>query len=138
MGVEKKHHVAWADRIGLPKIWFKDMEACSGAYGTKIYPLLVERFENDIINIKDDGPKLKDKIKAYKRDKLDKLASHYMAGWKETHPYERTNPAHIQDQRNELKMIKSRLLYNYIVQMLEDEGFGFYKGTYDGEMDNWD
>jgi len=131
---DSKHHVAWADRLGLNKLWFDDMKACSLSFGTDEYPIMVARFENDVVNIK-SGPQLKDIITEYKRDKLDPLIDKLLRNWINAYPQESQNSSYLRDQEIFLEKKKTRMLCNFILQLLENNGFGFYKSELDGEYD---
>lgn len=133
----KEHHVAWADRLGLNKLWFEDMKMCSDTFGTDAYPNMVARFENDIINI-NKGPQLKDEIKKYKNNMLDPMLNKQMKDWIDSHLQESQNPSFLRDKEIQLTKKRSELLYNHIIQLLENNGFGFYIGEYAGEYDKWE
>lgn len=123
------HHVAWSDRIGLSKIWFEDIRACSQTFGTEDYPVMVSRFENDMIDIKGDGPSLKQVISDYKDNKLDKIIEEYKQKWLEDHSVESQNPSYVRDMDFFISRVRAQLLYNFMLQLLEDEGFCFYRSN---------
>jgi len=124
--MSKDHHVAWADRLGLNKLWFEDMKMCSLTFGSNDYPIMVARFENDIINIY-KGPQLKKIVKKYKEEKLIPILDKEMQEWITNHQQLAQNPAHLRDKELELNKKQSILLCNYIIQILEDNGFCFYQ-----------
>lgn len=126
---EVSHHVAWADRLGLNKIWFEDMKTCSAYFDTDYYPSAVERFENDIINIRGDGPKLRDKILEYKKNSLEAVVHQAKMNWIATHPMEAQNPSFLRDQESFLERKRAKYLHHFIIQLLEDNGFGFYESN---------
>jgi len=126
MSDNNNFHVIFNDRLGFPKIWHEDMKACSTSFGKPEYPTMVARFENDIINIS-DGANLKDKIQEFKDIKLNVLAEEIMNQWRYEHPIESQNPSYIKDQENLLAYQKAKILYNFIIQLLDNEGFGFYR-----------
>lgn len=108
------------------------MQVCSANFGTTFYPIAVERFENDILNIK-DGPAMKNKINDYKKNTLDPLILSERDEWIESHPQQAQNQSYLRDIELVLKQKKAKLLHNFILQLLEDNGFGMYKGTYEEE-----
>lgn len=110
---------------------------CSAVFGSDAYPIMVARFENDIINI-NKGPQLKDEIKKFKTDELDPMLDDQMKDWIDYHPQEAQNPSYLRDKEIELNKKRSELLCNYIIQLLENNGFGFYIGEYEGEYDKWE
>ncbi len=120
------HHVAWADRIGINKQWARDIEACSESYGTSTYHHMVRRFKNNIPNIK-DGPKLHNII----QDKEDELFTgtfeKMLDNWIINYPQEAENDSYILQKKDEIRMVLNENLYSFIIQLLEDQGFGFYK-----------
>lgn len=123
---ESNHHVAWADRIGLNKQWARDIEACSDSYGTNTYHHMVRRFKNNIPNIH-EGPNLNDMITEYE----DKLFTHekkeMLTTWKQNNPQESDNDSYLLQKEDEIRMYLNEKLYRFIIQLLEDHGFGFYK-----------
>ena len=134
MNDEKKHHVAWADRIGYHKILFQDIQACSMMYGTEEYPKAVWRLYNDILNIK-DGPALKDMVNKYLKEKWAIKRYKVLSSNEELRCGDLSVERDIIDDINGEMM--PELCY-YIKQLLEEYGFGTYKGSYDGDYDNWD
>lgn len=130
---EKKHHVAWADRVDYHKILFQDIQACSVAYGMENYTSAVWRLYNDILNIR-DGPALKYKVNEY----LDKV-------W---YPKRDVLLGNSEDAKSgdlsvieeEIMRIETNMMPEFcyfMKQLLEDCGFGTYKGEYSGEYDTW-
>lgn len=134
MNDEKKHHVAWADRVGYHKLLFQDLQACSISYGTNYFHKAVWRLYNDIVNIK-DGPALKDKIDKYLEEvwipKRNKKLS-------KNDELEYGDLSINKDIMDEITSEMMPELCYFIKQLLEDHGFGTYKGEYDGEYDKWD
>ena len=112
-----KHHVAWADRIGLNKTWAKSIERIWATYGTDEFYDAVWGMRTIIINIK-NGPQLKKEIDKYVEklyeEKNEELKSYY-----DTYAYDSENM--IRD-----KEMLPKLAY-FMIQLLEDHGFGFYK-----------
>ena len=117
----KNHHVAWADRIGLNKTWAKAIERIWAAYGTRDYNNAVWGMHTVLINIK-NGPQLRQLTDKYtaklNKDKQKKLLSHY-----DTSSYDSEN-AILDDE-----MLP--YLANFMIQLLEDHGFGFYESSVD-------
>jgi len=131
---KKSHHVAWADRVGYHKILYQDIFACSATYGTELYPQAVWRLYNDILNIKGDGPKLKDEVNKYletewypKRDETLSKSEAADSG----------DQSVINEELERIERIMLPDLCYFIKQLLEDYGFGTYKGEYGGEYDTW-
>lgn len=124
--MNNEHHVVWSDRLGINKIWFEDWKTCSAYYGTDEYPLAVERFENDIVNV-NDGPALYNEIQKYKKDDLDKQMKLATDDWVRDHPMESQNPSYIRDLNFFLIRKRASYLHHFIIQLLEDNKFGFYK-----------
>lgn len=123
---EQQHHVAWKDRLGLNEQWMRDIMACSANYGSDDYLTAVSRFRDDIVNIK-DGPQLRDIIDRYVDTTLYRMEEEEMRKWIQMFP----NEAKIQEEREaqkfEIRREHARQLYKFMIQLLEDNGFGFYK-----------
>lgn len=130
---QSNHHVAWADRFGLPKQWGRDVEACSESYGTSTYHHMVRRFKNNIPNIK-NGPKLHDTIVAYERKLFSTDKDEMLQSWIKNNPQEADNESFIFQKEDEIRMYLNEELYRFIIQLLENEGFGFYKSN-EGEYE---
>ena len=123
------HHVAWADRIGLPKQWSRDLEKCGETFGTPYYIDAVNRFRNHIINIK-DGPQLSDILDNY----IDTSIQEYKQGafeyWQEKNPRDANIPEITIKIKQEIDYESHKMIEKYILQMLDDNGFGFYKSSF--------
>lgn len=121
----KSHHVAWADRIGLNKTWAKGIERIWATRGTDDFHNAVWGMHVVIINIK-NGPQLRTEIDQYikelRQEKYKKLDSYY-----DTPAYESENTI--------LEEEMLPYLANFMIQLLEDNGFGFYKSEFDGDYD---
>lgn len=128
MNENSDHHVAWADRIGLNKQWAKDIMVCSEAFGSEYYPTAVNRFRNDIINVK-SGPLLKDIIDDYVDDTLLKWKQEELVKWVKDHPQEAMNPSWTRNQKKNIELRMYEYLYNFMIQLLEDYGFVFYESN---------
>ena len=134
---EEQHHVAWADRIGLNKLWAKDILSCSEAYGSSFYEMKVKCFRNDIINIK-NGPQLKTEIDSYVNDVLKKWKDDVLEEWINNNPKEASSTAWIRKIREDINQRACEYLCNFMIQLLEDHGFGFYESNLlsdDGGLD---
>lgn len=111
------HHVAWADRIGLNKTWAKGIERIWAVCGTDEMSNAVWGLHTIIINIK-NGPQLRkiidDEIARLTKEKYEKLG-----------PYIKTVAYDSENVILERELL-SQIAY-FIVQTLEDHGFGFYE-----------
>ncbi len=120
------HHVAWADRIKTGEQWVEDRKACSNAHGTDLYHHMLRRFINNIPNVK-NGPKLHDMIENKKIElftiEFDKL----LMNWANNFPQLAENDSEVLLKKDQISSKLDELLYYYIIQLLEDHGFGFYK-----------
>ena len=123
--MDKEHHVAWADRIGLNKQWAKDIQACSDMFGTDLYSTMVRRFKNNIPNIK-NGVQLYTIIDEYENLDLANKKKQMMFEWKQRYPQEASNRDYVKQKDDELDCWFAEKLYHFILQTLEDYGFGFY------------
>jgi len=128
------HHVAWADRIGLNKQWSRDIEACSDSYGTSIYHHMVRRFKNNIPNI-NNGPDLHDQINKYEKNLFEHDYYELLNNWKQHNPQEADNESFVLQKEDEIRMHLNEELYRFMIQLLENEGFGFYKSKIDEMTD---
>lgn len=124
----KNHHVAWKDRIGLNRVWEKDVLVCSETFGTDNYRSSVNRFRNDIINI-NDGPNLRDMINDYVNITLRDWKIEQFDYWASRNKQESIIPEICNKVNNEIEDESCKLLYNYMLQLLEDNGFLFYKSN---------
>lgn len=125
---EKDHHVAWADRIGLNKQWARDIDSCGAAFGTVMYSDMVRRFKNNIPNI-NNGPQLKDLINSFHNDNLDNEKEKVLLDWKQRYPQEAGNTGFVNQKRDEINHWAAEELYMFMLQLLEDNGFGFYEAA---------
>ena len=122
------HHVAWKDRLGLNKQWMLDIQACSMTHGSTDYVNQVDRFLNDIINIK-NGPHLYDIIKDEWNNKIAVEGERALEQWKRTHLQESRIEEEVRDAQERIRQNQAERLYHFIIQTLEDNGFGFYQST---------
>lgn len=130
MSDEEKHRVAWADRVGINKQWARDIEACSDAFGTDEYATAVRRWRINIPNIK-KGPQLRDLIDKYEREVIEEWKDKQLRDWANDNPDQATNPAYIREKVNNIDEKSNELLYRYMFQLIQDEGFGFYESNID-------
>lgn len=128
----KEHHVAWADRIGLSKRWEDAIKNCYYSYGTTMFPTHVKAFELLMVNIK-EGVALKDKINDYKKIDINNKLDSYKKEWENRYPQQSQNPSYQRDLEIELNKLSAELQFGFMLQLLEDNGFGFYKSTYEEE-----
>ena len=133
MTQEPPHHVAWADRIGLNKLWARDILACSETFGTIYYVNTVKRFRNDIINI-NNGPSLKTLVNQYIEDTINPLKEKLMNEWVANYPQLADNESYVTQKQDEIDQTISEYLCNFMIQLLEDNGFGFYESTVEEDV----
>lgn len=124
----KNHHVAWADRIGLNKLWAKDILNCSESFGTLGYEISVNRFRNDIINIK-NSVQLKSIIDDYVDNTLREWKMVTLDEWNKVNPIAAQNDSWIRDTNKIIEVRSCELLCNFMIQLLEDNGFCFYESN---------
>lgn len=113
------HHVAWADRIGLNRTWAKAIEKIWVTYGTDEYYNAVMGLYSILINIK-NGPQLRTVTDEYVQEKYVELKKK-LEPFTDTYAY-----------RNEKKILEEEMLPDiatFMIQLLEDNGFGFYEST---------
>ena len=126
----EKHHVAWADRIGLNKVWAKNILDCNESFGTSSYPNSVQRLHNSLINIR-NGPQLKKIVDDYEDKTLEDWKKTVKKEWKDNNPKFLSNHGRLKQLDHDINYRSMKMLYNYIVQTLEDNGFGFYESNLD-------
>jgi len=113
------HHVAWADRIGLNRTWAKAIERIWVTYGTNDFGNSVWGLHIVIINIK-NGPQLKTIINEY----ISKLRKEKN---KKLEPYMDTSAYSSENNILEEEMLPG--LAYFMIQLLEDNGFGMYESN---------
>lgn len=123
---ENKHHVAWADRLGLNKIWHDAINYCRMAYGTSEYRQAVFGFYHLMVNIK-DGPQLKTCINEYKDKTWEDNIKKKLGDWIKNNQDFKDELAVIQDEEEKIRDDLMVDLFDYMLQLLENKGFGFYK-----------
>ena len=126
--MEKDHHVAWADRVGLNKQWARDIESCGAVFGTDMYPAAVRRFKCNIPNIK-GGPQLQDEIEDYISNELKQWKKNALAWLIDQNQGETNNPEWLRRAKEDIEKTSHEHLYMYIIQLLEDKGFCFYESN---------
>lgn len=126
MSTENKHHVAWADRLGLNKIWHDAISYCRMSYGTEEYRQSVFGFYHLLVNIK-DGPQLKQIVTDYKSNDWEKKIREQLEKWRTSHPDLRDELDVVQDEEEKIRDDMMSDLFDYMLQLLETKGFGFYK-----------
>lgn len=124
------HHVAWKDRIGLSERWEEAIKGCYYNWGKPSFFNNLDALTHLIVNLK-DGPALYNQLEL-KQVELRKIEEAHMAEWQDRFPSLIENPSYYRD---ELKRYKeqhtSKHFFHFIVQLLEDNGFGFYKARID-------
>jgi len=127
------HHVAWADRLDYNKILHNDIEACSQTYSTEEYHDMVWRFYDDMLNIK-DGPPLREMTNTYIKNNWRPAIQKELLEWINEHQFDAHDPQMIQIEREKIEREHMNELCYFMKQLLEDNGFGFYKSSI--EMEN--
>jgi hypothetical protein len=124
--MENKHHVAWADRLGLNKIWHDAISYCRMSYGTDEYRQAVFGFYHLLVNIK-DGPQLKKTVTDYKNGEWEQKIRVRLQEWRMSHFDLKDEPDVLQDEEEKIRDDFMGDLFDYMLQLLETTGFGFYK-----------
>jgi hypothetical protein len=122
------HHVAWKDRLGLNQQWMRDIQACSASHGTDDYVNQVDRFRNDVVNIK-KGPNLYDDIAKEWDNNISKYGNNLFIEWAKSHPQEAKIAEECDAAQERIRLFQAEKLYHFIIQTLENNGFGFYQST---------
>jgi len=135
---ESNHHVAWADRLDLNKIWHDAINDCRIAYGTPEYRRTVFGLQQLLIDIKgDDAPKLRTLVDIYKNVEWEGKVKQRLDEWKRKNPYPAHKASSIQFAEEQIRNDLLEDLFTYMIQLLENNGFGFYKPEYDGKIETW-
>jgi len=119
------HHVAWKDRLGLNRIWEQSIIRCLNSYGTPGFIDDVNLFHTLIINIK-DGPQLRKIIDDYYNNNIMIWINNGVEEWKQKNKAESSMPELVNRTRKEFKNFYYPYFLSFIMQTLEDNGFGFY------------
>lgn len=140
--MESKHHIAWADRLGLNKIWHDALEYCRMSYGTSEYRQAVFGLYHLMVNIK-DGAQLKDIIDKYRNEEWETKVEVRLNQWSIENPALNDEPSIVQDETEKIRDDLMSDLFDFILQLLEDQGFGFYKSDiidedYNDKIDSTD
>jgi len=122
----KDHHVAWKDRLGLNRIWEQSIIRCLNSYGTTSFIDDVNLLRTLIINIK-DGPQLRSIIDDYYNNTIMIWINNGVEEWKQKNKAESSMPELVNRTRNEFKNFYYPYFLSFIMQTLENHGFGFYK-----------
>ena len=120
------HHVSWKDRLGLNRVWEQDILVCSSLFRTDGYSDAVDRFRNNMINIK-NGPQLRDIVSNYVKGELKDWREGYISKWSEENRSDARVPEILSKTEAEINMKAHELLYNFMLQTLENNGFCFYQ-----------
>lgn len=107
------------------------------AFGTEDYAISVWGFYYDIVNI-NNGPKLKDKLNDYIKTEWRPEIVNKLEVWKKKNPHEAMDPGNVEFESICIEKEMLPELGYFMKQLLEDNGFGFYKSEFDGEYDKWD
>lgn len=123
------HHVVWGDRVDLKGSWGEAIRRISRSTGTDDFENAVWGLKIIIININNtDGPQLRtiidDYIEQLRKEKYEELEPLF------------NTPAY----ENEDIILEKEMLpriATFMIQLLENNGFIFYKSTYEeeGKMD---
>jgi len=124
----KSYRPAWKDRIGLNDRWRRDLDLCSDTFGTAEYIDRVECLRNDLVNIK-DGPQLVDIVKEYVKGDLEDYRNGVLDFWKKENPEFISGDDLVLKVKKEINLEASKMLHHFILQLLENNGFGMYQTT---------
>jgi len=117
--MNEDHHVVWADRVGLNKSWARGIEEMRGTYGSPEFSNKVWGLHTVLINIR-NGPQLRKTVDDFLKKKYDSIE-------KQLEPFINTYA-----YRNERDILEAEMLpelANFMIQLLEDNGFGFYESS---------
>jgi len=95
---------------------------------------MVRRFKNNIPNI-NNGPQLHDMIETYERTLFKHKSQELLEEWIMLNPQEADNESFLLQKEDEIRIHLNEILYRFIIQLLEDHGFGFYKSKIDEMTD---
>jgi len=124
---EKNHHVAWKDRVGLSDRWEELIRVCAYkmANGEKDLPRAVDALQSTLVNIK-NGPQLRNMVQGYRASDLKKVREDAFRKYR-SGQHGRLSESHQREFQAQLVQQEARLVFEYIMQMLEDNGFCFYE-----------
>jgi len=126
--IDSKHHVAWADRIGLNKTWAKNIMSCNESFGTDYYISRVRALHNSIVDVK-NGPKLRTIIDDYFNGELKEWEQLTLDRVKKDNPKKASNRGWLDQKKADISYRSYEKLYSYIVQTLENNNFCFYESS---------
>jgi len=133
--VTNDHHVAWKDRIGLSERWEEAIKGCYYSWGENSFMNHLDALEHMIVNIK-DGPQLHDMVQDYKTNVIQPDLYNQKMKWINDNIELAENRSYIRDLEIQLTRKGGKRLFTFIIQLLEDNGFGFYKSD-DGEVESF-
>jgi len=124
---EENHHVAWKDRVGLSDRWEELIRVCAYkmANGEKDLPRAVDALQSTLVNIK-NGPQLRSMIRAYRSNELKEARLNAYKKYRNAQQGQ-ISSSHQREFQAQLVQQEAKLVFEYIVQMLEDCGFCFYQ-----------
>ena len=126
MSTENNRHFAWADRLGINKILHDAINDCRIAYGTEEYRSKVFSLYHLIPDIR-EGPQLKKMINEYKQTIWERKIRKRLEQWREHNPDLRDELNIMQDEEEKIREDLLPDFFDYMYQMLENTGLGFYK-----------
>lgn len=128
---ETDYHVVWKDRVGLFDEWKRLITECNMAYGSPEYPGAVQCLRINIINIKGEkSPKLRDDVNSFDKKLIERISNARLR--------DNIDPSFYRYDDIETEQRRSEILFQYMIQLLEDNGFISYKAGYEGEYDKWE
>jgi len=130
----KTRHIAWKDRIGLSDRWEEAIKGCYYNWNQPGFTDNLDALEHLLVNVQ-DGPQLRTELKKFKKDQLQKKIQYLKNEWLKKHSEKAENPAFVRDIEIILARKAAKITFSFIIQLLEDNNFGFYKSEYDGEYD---
>jgi len=125
---EKNHHVAWKDRVGLSDRWEELIRVCAYkmANGEKDLPRAVDALQSTLVNIR-NGPQLRSMVLDYRKKDMKDARSQLYQNYIRGRPSSQISGSHQREFESQLVQQEARLVFEFIVQMLEDYGFCFYE-----------
>ena len=125
---EKNHHVAWKDRVGLSDRWEELIRVCAYkmANGEKDLPRAVEALQSTLVNIR-NGPQLRSMVFEYRQGELKQAKEEMYQRYVRGRPRSQLSESHKREFETQLVQQEAKLVFEFIVQMLEDYGFCFYE-----------
>lgn len=133
---KKKKHVAWRDQVGLSKRWEEAIKNCFLSYGTNDFKIHVNAFKLLMVDIK-DGASLKSDC-VNKENELTNEGKQMIMDHLNNNPKIAEDDAKYRDAQSQVDEILTEKLFSFMLQLLCDNNFIFYKSEFDGEYDQWD